>query len=112
MQSCLNGAAQAPMCAAVVAKEAAELHEGAQELSMQPPSRLPPTQAAVYNTGGRAALLPLTQRVSVMEAAKLLRDVRSTQREEGTARATTIISRVRAARAAAETVHGFDTPSA
>lgn len=50
MQSCLNGAAQAPMCAAVVAKEAAELHEGAQELSMQPPSRLPPTQAAVYNT--------------------------------------------------------------
>ena len=109
MQSCLNGAAQAPMCAAVVAKEAAELHEGAQELSMQPPSR---PQAAVYNTGGRAALLPLTQRVSVMEAAKLLRDVRSTQREEGTARATTIISRVRAARAAAETVHGFDTPSA
>ena len=47
MQSCLNGAAQAPMCAAVVAKEAAELHEGAQELSMQPPSR---PQAAVYNT--------------------------------------------------------------
>ena len=33
------------MCTAMVAKEAAELHEGAQELSMQPPSR---PQAAVY----------------------------------------------------------------